>query len=68
MLESRFEIRTVVVGDGRQEEAQEIKVLGRIIRMDHEGWHYEADQRLGEVIVNPLPLQDAKSGADTRGG
>ena len=40
---------------------QETKVLNRIIRMDHEGWHYEADQRHGEVIVKALNLQEAES-------
>ena len=52
MLKSRFEVSTVVVGDGREEEVHETKVLNRIIRMDHEGWHYEADQRHGQFIVN----------------
>ena len=44
VLECRFGISTVVVGDGR-EEVHETKVVNRIIRMDHEGWHCEADQR-----------------------
>ena len=52
MLKSRFEVSTVVVGDGREEEVHETKVLNRISRMDHEGWHYEADQRHGQLIVN----------------
>ena len=39
VLESRFEISTVAVGDG-QEEVQETKVSNRIIRMDHKGWHW----------------------------
>ena len=61
VLESWFEIWTVVVGDGRQEEAQEKKVLSRIITVDHECWHYEAEQRYGELIVKALTLQEAKS-------
>ena len=60
VLESRFEISTVAVGDG-EEEVQETKVLNRIIRMDHDGWHYEADQRHGEFIVNASNLQEATS-------
>ena len=51
VLESRFEVSTVVVGDGREEEVHETKVLNRIITTDHDGWHYEADQRHGELIV-----------------
>ena len=50
----------MVVGDGREEEAQETKVLNRNIRMDREGWHYEADQRHGELTVKALNLQEAK--------
>ena len=49
------------VGDGREQEIQETKVLNRTIRMDHEGWHHEADQRHGELIVKALNLQEAKS-------
>ena len=36
--------------------------------MDHEGWHYEADQRLGELIVKALTLHKAKSVQTPRGG
>ena len=61
VLEKRLDISTVVVGDGREEAEQETKVLNRIIRMDHEGWHYEADQRHGELIVKASNLQEAKS-------
>ena len=50
----------MAVGDS-QEEVQETTVLNRIIRMDHNGWHYEAEQRHGEFIVNALNLQEAKS-------
>ena len=28
--------------------------------MDHEGWHYEADQRHGELIAKALNVQEAK--------
>ena len=60
VLECRFGISTVVVGDGR-EEVHETKVVNRIIRMDREGWHCEADQRHGELIVKALNLHEAKS-------
>ena len=35
--------------------------MNRIIRIDHDGWHYEADQRHGELIVKALNLQEAQS-------
>ena len=60
VLESRFVVSTVVVGDGREKEVQDTRVLNRIIRMDHEGWQREADQRHGELIVKALSLQEAK--------
>ena len=67
VLESRFEVSTEELGDEREEEeVPETKVLNRIIRMDHEGWHYETDQRHGELIVRALNLQEAKSVADAR--
>ena len=62
VLETRFEVSTVVVGDGREkDEVNETKFLNRIIRMDLAGWHYEADQRHGEVMVKALNLLEAKS-------
>ena len=64
VLESMFEVSTVVVGDGRQEEIHETKVLNRIIRMDHDGWHYEEDQRHGKFLLNfqevQTPREDEK--------
>ena len=36
VLESRFKISTVVVGDGQ--EVQETKDLNRIIKMDKDSW------------------------------
>ena len=67
-----FEVSTVVVGDGREKEVHERRVLIRIIRMDHDSWHYEADQRHGELIVKAhregVEFEEGKVGADTRGG
>ena len=54
VLESRFEVSTVVVGDGREDKGLEQD------HQDIEGWHYEADQRHGELIVKALNLQEAK--------
>ena len=49
-LESRFEVRTKVIGSGEFEE-KEGKVLNRVIRVGKEGWEYEPDQRHAELIV-----------------
>ena len=59
-LEERFEIKTKKVGDGPGENREE-KVLNRIIRITPEGWEYEADQRHGELVVQGMGLEEAKS-------
>ena len=46
VLQSRFEIKTVVVGAG-DGETGEGRILGRIVRATSEGWEYEADSRHG---------------------
>lgn len=56
--ESRFEIKTVVVGSGSEESA-EGRVLGRSIRITPEGWEYEADPRHAELIVREHNLVHA---------
>ena len=63
VLESKFEVSTVVVGDGREEEEEEheTRFSNKIIWIDHDGWRCEADQRHGELIVKALNLQEAKS-------
>ena len=62
VLEARFEISTTVIGSNQKAgEVQEAKVLNRIIRMDKDGWHYEADQRHAELIIKTLNLEGAKS-------
>ena len=58
VLESRFEIKTVVVGSGSEESA-EGRVLGRSIRITPEGWEYEADPRHAEIIVREHNLSHA---------
>ena len=50
VLESRFELKTVVVGSGSEESA-EGRVLGRSIRITPEGWEYQADPRHSEMNV-----------------
>ena len=59
-MEQRFEIKTSVIGT-RSGEAQEARVLNRIIRVTENGWEYEPDQRHAEIIVEQLGLKDARS-------
>jgi hypothetical protein len=66
VLEARFEIKTEVVGLG-SEEVREARILNRVIRVDENGWEYEADQRHGEMIIKSLEMTNAK-GVSTPGG
>ena len=59
-LESRFEIKTSVIGTGVG-EVREARVLNRILRITELGWEYEPDQRHAEMIVEQLGLKDAKA-------
>ena len=59
ILESRFEISTTIIGD-RDGEVKEARVLNRTIRVNEEGWHYEADQRHADLIIKALNLEGAK--------
>ena len=58
-LESRFEIKTSVIGTGVG-EVREARVLNRILRITELGWGYEPDQRHAEMIVEQLGLKDVK--------
>ena len=58
MLEGRFDIKSQLLGLNAGEE-REAKILNRIVRVDAEGWHYEADQRHAELIIEALDLQKA---------
>ena len=59
-MEQRFEIKTSVIGTGLG-EAQEARVLNRIIRITDRGWEYEPDQRHAEMIVEQVGLKEANS-------
>ena len=59
-LEGRFEIKTKVVGLGK-EESREARVLNRIIRATSAGWQYEPDQRHAEMIISEMGLEGSKS-------
>ena len=58
-LEKRFEIKTAVIGTGKEEES-EGRILNRIVRVTEDGWEYEPDQRHAVMIVNSLGFQVAK--------
>ena len=58
-LEGRFEIKTKVVGSAKV-EAQEERVLNRVVRITPEGWEYEPDQRHVDVLVRSMNLTEAK--------
>ena len=67
LLAKRFEISTKILGVMlEQGDVQEAKVLNRVIRVDHEGWHYEVDQRHAELLIKQLGLTEAK-GVSTPG-
>ncbi len=57
-LEERFEIKTKVLGDGKDESREET-VLNRVVRRTSEGWEYEADSRHAEIIVKAMNMENA---------
>ena len=48
------------MGEG---EAREGKVLNQIIRVDKDGWFFEADQRHVEIMINQMGVEEAKASA-----
>ena len=58
-LESRFEIKTQILGRGGGEEKIEGRVLNRIVRATEGGWEYEADQRHVDITLADLGLAEA---------
>ncbi|MDA8582757.1 reverse transcriptase domain-containing protein [bacterium] len=58
-LDDRFEIKTKVIGRGKDEVA-ETRILNRVVRMTSSGWEYEPDQRHVDLIVQALGLEKAK--------
>ena len=55
----RLEAKTTMIGHGSN-DAQETRILNRIIRATSEGWEIEADQRHAEIMVNMLNMGNAK--------
>ena len=49
-LETRFSIKTKIVGL-RDDEEKEERILNRVIRVTSQGWEMEADQRHADIIV-----------------
>ena len=58
-LKSRYEIKSVMLGGGKDDE-QEMRVSNRIITWTPQGIAYEPDQRHVEIILNELALENAK--------
>ena len=40
---------------------KETRILNRVLRVTQEGWEYEADQRHGELIIQTLAMEGAKT-------
>ena len=49
-LKQRFEIKSKMMGL-REGESREERILNRVIRVNENGWEYEADQRHADLIV-----------------
>ena len=61
LLRRCFTIKTVVVGDGKDEdEVHGARILNRIVRWTTDGFEMEADQRHAELVVESLALSSAK--------
>ena len=57
-LESRFEVKSKIVGHAK-DEVREERILNRVIRATDQGWEMEADQRHADIIVDQLNLKEA---------
>ena len=58
-LETRFEIKTKLLGRG-DDESKEERILNRVLRVTQSGWELEADQRHADILVRQLNLENAK--------
>ena len=58
-FEAKFEVTCSILGPDSG-QAQEVKILNRIIRWEKGGIAYEADQRHAELVIRELGLQNAK--------
>ena len=62
-LKGEYESKSEMIGIG-QNDAEEVRVLGRIISLLHSGVVYEPDKRHAESVVNQFGLVGASTGAD----
>ena len=61
-MANRFTVKDNVIGlRSDLGEAQETRILNRIIRVTTEGWEYEADQRHADMIIQEMGLTKANS-------
>ncbi len=59
-IESKFEIKSEVLGPGPQHSKQ-IRVLNRVISWTEEGLVYEPDQRHAEIVIRELGLEGGQA-------
>ena len=59
-MKKRYELKMEVLGPNAG-QAEEVRVLNRIIRWTRTGLEYEPDQRHAERIISELELETCKS-------
>ena len=59
--EVRKVLTKAVFKRGKYNPSTNYQEMAGIKAVDHDGWHYEADQRHGELIVQAFNLQEAMS-------
>ena len=57
-LKSKFEVKTNVLGPGRNHERQ-LRVLNRVLTWNDDGISYEPDQRHAEIIIETMQVAKA---------
>lgn len=58
-LNKKYKIKVETLGSGK-DDAKEIRVLNKVIRLTDEGLELEADPRHAEIVIRELGLEDAK--------
>ena len=58
-LNRKYKIKVETLGAGK-EDAKEIRVLNKVIRLTQEGLELEADPRHAEIVIRDLGLEEAK--------
>ena len=62
VLNDKYKIKVETLGD-KKEEAKEIRVLNKVIRLTKEGLELEADPRHAELVIRTLGLEESKISA-----